>query len=71
MAELDRLESALASMPAGDAGRAGIKARLDAIASAFDAEGADDAAPDHELTAATDDEMFDLVERELGSADFE
>jgi short-subunit dehydrogenase/acyl carrier protein len=71
MEELDRLESALASIARDGAGRPEIRVRLEAIMNAFDADGAEDAAPDHEIAAATDDEMFDLVEKELGGADFD
>jgi acyl carrier protein len=70
MAELDRLESALSSLRGDGANRSEIRARLQAIMHALGDEGADDADSDRELAAATEDEMFDLVERELG-ADFD
>jgi NAD(P)-dependent dehydrogenase (short-subunit alcohol dehydrogenase family)/acyl carrier protein len=71
MEELDRLEARLASAGPGDAGRAEITARLEALAQGFRAGPPDGAVPDPELQTATNDEMFDLVEKELRDSDFD
>ncbi|MEU6486659.1 beta-ketoacyl synthase N-terminal-like domain-containing protein [Streptomyces sp. NPDC046887] len=66
--QLDRLEAALAGLPAGDRDRARATERLRALLAvhapdrrAAEADGADQVA----LDAATDDEMFALIEKEL------
>jgi acyl carrier protein len=69
--ELDRLEARLASVAPGDAGRAEITARLEALARGFRAGPADGAVPGPELETATNDEMFDLVEQELRESEFD
>jgi NAD(P)-dependent dehydrogenase (short-subunit alcohol dehydrogenase family)/acyl carrier protein len=69
--ELDRLAALLASIGRGDEARSDITARLDAIAQEFRAEPQDDAAAGLELQAATNDEMFDLVEQELRDSEFD
>jgi hypothetical protein len=71
MEELDRLEARLASAGPGDAGRAEITARLEALAQGFRAGPPDGAVPDPELQTATNDEMFDLVEKELRDSDLD
>ncbi|MFI6134243.1 hypothetical protein [Micromonospora sp. NPDC051141] len=70
VAELDRLESALAG-PGVDADtRAQLARRLQALvvrlAAPLPAESA--AGPDADLDEVTDDELFELVDNELGSA---
>jgi hypothetical protein len=67
-AELDRLERSLAEMNAGDTGRNAIRVRLQALLSRM-AEL--DAAPEpsdveQDLDTATDEEMFELIDSELG-----
>jgi polyketide synthase 12 len=64
--ELDRLESALSAVASGDDARAKITARLEAIANDFRANTVNRASVDQEVAAATDDEMFDLIDKELG-----
>jgi acyl carrier protein len=71
MEELDRLHARLASIARGDAGRAEIAARLEAITQGFRADPADGAITDPELETVTNDEMFDLVEKELRDSDFD
>jgi acyl transferase domain-containing protein len=70
LAELDRLAALLSSITRNDGGRSEITARLEAITQEFRAEPAQDAAVEHELQAATNDEMFDLVEKELRDSEF-
>jgi hypothetical protein len=71
MEELDRLEARLASVALGDAGRAEITVRLEALARGFRAGPVDGAVTDPELETATNDEMFDLVEQELSDSEFD
>jgi acyl transferase domain-containing protein/NADPH:quinone reductase-like Zn-dependent oxidoreductase/short-subunit dehydrogenase/acyl carrier protein len=75
-AELDRLESALSSMSAEDAERAGVAARLQALMSGWERNGgalhaivadAEADVADDDLDASSDDEMFELIDRELGA----
>jgi polyketide synthase 12 len=66
LSELDRLESILASMVRGGADRAQIAARLDAIAGSFRAANTSGGLADTDVAGATDDEMFDLINEELG-----
>jgi hypothetical protein len=63
---LDSLESALAQLARNGNGRNAIAARLEAIARDFLAGMADTSSTDPELEAASDDEMFDLINQELG-----
>jgi acyl carrier protein len=70
LAELDRLDSVLAAVPAGDAeARGRITARLRVLLTGWDIPSdepaADPARPD-ELDAADEDSIFDLIDRELG-----
>ena len=69
--ELDRLAALLASVGRDDEARTEITARLDAIAQEFRAEPEEDAAASLELQAATNDEMFDLIEQELRDSEFD
>jgi aminoglycoside phosphotransferase len=48
-----------------------VAARLEIIMKEFRAETVDSVSADQELEAATDDEMFDLVERELSTPDLD
>ncbi|MFF3460396.1 SDR family NAD(P)-dependent oxidoreductase, partial [Streptomyces sp. NPDC002730] len=68
--ELDRLESLLAAIGGGADERSGITARLRAVMSKWtDAQTeADGAAPDDALESATADELFDLLDNELGQS---
>ncbi|MBT2212472.1 type I polyketide synthase [Actinomadura sp. NEAU-AAG7] len=70
LAELDRLEEALAAVGAEEAGRLGVEARLRALLSGL---GGAAAAPDTDedtdvLGSATADEIFDLIDKDLGRA---
>ena len=71
LAELDRLAALLASVGRDDEVRSEITARLDAIAQEFRAEPEEGAAAGLELQAATNDEMFDLIEQELRDSEFD
>jgi hypothetical protein len=64
--ELDLLESALSEIDRNSDIRVKIVARLEAIAKGFRAGTTDNAPADDELEEATDDEMFDLIDQELG-----
>jgi polyene macrolide polyketide synthase len=68
-AELDKLERMLASVASDDAGRTRVAARLQALLSGLGDPaigGNTDAVEDTDLESVTDDEMFDLIDRELG-----
>ncbi|WP_307800976.1 type I polyketide synthase [Actinomadura violacea] len=70
-AELDRLESILSSLGGNGVSRFDIALRLEAIAQGL-RDGETSGEPvDDELETATDEEMFDLVEKELGTSDFD
>ena len=64
--ELGRLESALSGIAQDDSERLKIAARLEAIAKQFRAGTSDSPSAVQEIAAATDDEMFDLIDQELG-----
>ncbi len=65
--ELDRLEARLTALAADDEARGGVTARLRALLWKWDATGGDDDGSDDEHEPVTDDEMFDLIDKELGS----
>jgi acyl transferase domain-containing protein len=65
LAELDRLEAVLPSVAGNGEGRSRIAARLEALLRALHDEPAADPADDRELEMATDDEIFDIAEKEL------
>ncbi len=68
-AELDRLELMLSSMASDDSERTKITVRLQALLFGLSEPSTDEhagAADDGDLDSATDDEMFDLIDRELG-----
>jgi pimaricinolide synthase PimS1 len=65
-AEIDRLEALLASVAAGDGERDGITARLRDVLSSWTATSRGEAAD--VLEAATADELFDLLDNELGAS---
>jgi acyl carrier protein len=71
MDELDRLAALLNSVARDDAGRAEITARLQTLAQEFGAAPEPDVAADQELASATNDEMFELIEEELRSSEFD
>jgi short-subunit dehydrogenase/acyl carrier protein len=66
MEELDRLESLLSSIAGDGEERRRVGARLEAIVQDFRDAALDDADNGRELDEATDDEMFSVVEKELG-----
>jgi polyketide synthase 12 len=63
---LDQLESALAQVTGNGDGRGAIATRLEAIARDLRVRTADGTSADPELNVATEDEMFDLIDQELG-----
>ncbi len=67
--EIDRLERVLLSMePDGDTSDQ-VTARLQALLTKWqDSVGGADAADGHDLEAASDDELFDLLDKELGTS---
>ena len=69
--ELERLKSLLSSISRDSDGRLKIATRLEAITKEFCIETGDSASADQELDTATDDEMFDLVEKELSTPDLD
>ncbi len=67
LAEVDRLEAALRMVPVGNGGQARIAARLDALVRKWrDAHGSAQAADSRDLRSATDDELFQVLDNELG-----
>jgi mycoketide-CoA synthase len=64
--ELDRLESVLFAVAQGSEVRFKLISRLEGIVQDLRGAAADTAASPQELDEATDDEMFDLINRELG-----
>ncbi|MGW7007908.1 SDR family NAD(P)-dependent oxidoreductase, partial [Streptomyces sp. NPDC054933] len=67
-AELDKLESVLSTIDADDAERPGITARLRDLLSKWNEthSATDTAAEEREIQSATADELFDLLDEELG-----
>ncbi|WP_219602200.1 SDR family NAD(P)-dependent oxidoreductase, partial [Nonomuraea indica] len=70
--DLDRLEAALAAMPADGPDRALVRSRLAALAAGLGGAAGDDVAAyaslDDDLESATDTEIFDLIDREFGNS---
>jgi NAD(P)-dependent dehydrogenase (short-subunit alcohol dehydrogenase family)/acyl carrier protein len=68
LSELDRLTAVVSALARGGADRLRVTARLEAILREW-RDGADvpDDAGDQGLETATDDEMFDLIDKELGA----
>ncbi|MBC2874315.1 MULTISPECIES: type I polyketide synthase [Streptomyces] len=64
-AELDGLEAAVRALPAGDPGRAGIAARLRDLLTELKNDAEPAAGDDDAVTAATLDELLDIVDDEL------
>jgi acyl carrier protein len=70
--ELDRLEHALASVAHSGAEQDAIATRLEFILKELrKTEPASEEAAGRDLETATDDEMFDLIDKELGNLDLD
>ncbi|MEU2083018.1 SDR family NAD(P)-dependent oxidoreductase [Streptomyces albus] len=65
-ADLDRLEARLAALPDEERTRLGLADRLRALLRRLEPAAEDTADPQDDLTAASNDEIFDLIDRELG-----
>jgi polyketide synthase 12 len=65
--ELDKLEAALSAVAAASSRRAKIISRLEGIAEDFKTRSQDNGAAYRELDVATDDEIFGLIDKELGA----
>jgi acyl carrier protein len=64
--EIDRLESNISAIAENSDGRLKVTTRLEAVVKDFRTSAVNDVVTDHELDAATDDEVFDLIDNELG-----
>jgi acyl carrier protein len=72
VAELKKLQAVLSRITWNGEEHLDITSRLESIGQGLRAqENGDDPGTDHELESATDDEMFDFVEKELRAADFD
>ncbi|AUI58398.1 hypothetical protein B1H26_40770 [Amycolatopsis sp. BJA-103] len=64
---LDRLEASLAELRADDTARARVAARLtDLLAALTESEGGADESVADQLQSASDDDMFDFIDKQLG-----
>nr|WP_239161060.1 type I polyketide synthase [Virgisporangium ochraceum] len=70
LADLERLETALAGLTAGSEARDGIRHRLATLLAALDDEPAPDGGETvtDKLRSASDDDLFDFIDNELGRA---
>ncbi|MFI0411702.1 SDR family NAD(P)-dependent oxidoreductase [Actinomadura sp. 3N508] len=67
LAELDGIEAALSAVSADDDERSAVTARLESLLRAWSGRMNDQTnATDTDLASATDDEIFDVIENELG-----
>jgi NADPH:quinone reductase-like Zn-dependent oxidoreductase len=66
LGDLDRLRTTLLGIPDGDGAREAAAERLRELLGELDATGAGGLAEDPDLMPATDDEMFALIDKELG-----
>ncbi len=69
MVDLDGLQLALSGLSPREAQRSGVTARLQSILASLTSPQGDGAAavpPADDISSATDDEMFDLIDREFG-----
>jgi acyl carrier protein len=64
--ELDKLQSALAAIAADDDYRSRVITRLEAVLQDFRAGTPDNIEALHHIDSATDDEIFDILDKELG-----
>ncbi|WP_413790184.1 SDR family NAD(P)-dependent oxidoreductase [Streptomyces asoensis] len=68
LAELSRLDAALATTPADDSVRAQVTARLQGLLASWSlANGTPPAEEELDFDAASDDELFDLIDTEFGN----
>ncbi|MFG2135200.1 type I polyketide synthase, partial [Streptomyces sp. NPDC048751] len=67
LAELDQLEAALADADPGAVDRSKLRMRLTALLAKYGGEGQSGSAPEQDLSSASDDELFDLVD-DLGAS---
>ncbi|SES49967.1 Phosphopantetheine attachment site, partial [Streptomyces sp. yr375] len=67
LAELDQLETALTSAEPGAVDRAKLRMRLTALLAKYGGEDQTGSAPEPDLSSASDDELFDLVD-DLGAS---
>jgi mycoketide-CoA synthase len=65
--ELDKLESALAAIAGDDDNRSRLITRIEALLQDFRVGTPDNVAALHEIDEATDDQIFDLIDKELGT----
>jgi acyl carrier protein len=65
--ELDRLESTLSAIAENSDDRSRIITRLEAFVQDFRTGKKDNVSTNHEIDTATDEEMFDLIDEELGT----
>jgi polyketide synthase 12 len=65
--ELDKLESALTAITGDDDNRSRVITRLEAVLQDFRAGTTGNVAALHEIDEATDDQIFDLIDKELGT----
>jgi acyl transferase domain-containing protein len=63
--DLDKLEAALSAVAADSGSRAKILSRIVGIVEGFKTGSQDNGAANREIDVATDDEMFDLIDKEL------
>ncbi|MEV0372660.1 SDR family NAD(P)-dependent oxidoreductase [Streptomyces sp. NPDC050636] len=66
LSELDRLKSLLSGIAQRGGKKAKIMSRLEGIVEEFRGGDADSAPDDKDISGATDDEIFDLIDKELG-----
>ncbi|MFD7432405.1 SDR family NAD(P)-dependent oxidoreductase [Streptomyces sp. NPDC059818] len=66
LSELDRLKSLLSTLVQRGGKKGKIMNRLEGLVEDFRGENAADASADEDITGATDDEIFDLIDKELG-----
>ncbi|RSM80775.1 hypothetical protein DL991_10025 [Amycolatopsis sp. WAC 01375] len=66
LTEMDRLDAALATLTPVDGDHDRVAARLEAMLRRFRDDRGAPAEPDADLASATDDELFDALDREFG-----
>jgi malonyl CoA-acyl carrier protein transacylase/NAD(P)-dependent dehydrogenase (short-subunit alcohol dehydrogenase family)/acyl carrier protein len=66
--ELDKLQTALATITADDSSRSRVITRIEAVLHDFRTGTPDNTAALHEIDTATDDQIFNILDQELGNA---